>query len=214
MRRKPIKVTLLLSLVLLFACVIGAYAVLKNDSIFELGKNDKEAMDNDSDTVVATYNGYEITQAMIDSERKTYAINGEVCQNDSLSDRKAVENIIRSIMIVEKAEELGLAATNAEIEETVSAVKESYDIPEGKEIIDAYCAGAEISVETYFGIVEERAPQIIARQKLRDYVGQQYCIEHGIEFTKVNPPAEVLAAEQDYIEDLFAARAAYIDYLR
>ena len=61
MRRKPIKVTLLLSLVLLFACVIGAYAVLKNDSIFELGKNDKEAMDNDSDTVIATYNGYEIT---------------------------------------------------------------------------------------------------------------------------------------------------------
>lgn len=214
MRRKPIKVTLLLSLVLLFACVIGAYAVLKDDSIFELGKNDKEAMDNDSDTVVATYNGYEITQAMIDSERKTYAINGEVRQNDSLSDRKAVENIIRNIMIVEKAEELGLAATNDEIEEMVSAVKESYDIPEGKEIIDAYCAGAEISVETYFGIVEERAPRIIARQKLRDYVGQQYCIEHGIEFTKVNPPAEVLAAEQDYIEDLFAARAAYIDYLR
>lgn len=214
MRRKPIKVTLLLSLVLLFACVIGAYAVLKNDSIFELGKNDKEAMDNDSDTVIATYNGYEITQAMIDSERKTYAINGEVRQNDSLSDRKAVENIIRNIMIVEKAEELGLAATNDEIEEMVSAVKESYDIPEGKEIIDAYCAGAEISVETYFGIVEERAPRIIARQKLRDYVGQQYCIEHGIEFTKVNPPAEVLAAEQDYIEDLFAARAAYIDYLR
>ena len=214
MRRKPIKVTLLLSLVLLFACVIGAYAVLKDDSIFELGKNDKEAMDNDSDTVIATYNGYEITQAMIDSERKTYAINGEVRQNDSLSDRKAVENIIRNIMIVEKAEELGLAATNAEIEEMVSAVKESYDIPEGKEIIDAYCAGAEISVETYLGIVEERAPRIIARQKLRDYVGQQYCIEHGIEFTKVNPPAEVLAAEQDYIEDLFAARAAYIDYLR
>lgn len=214
MRRKPIKVALLLSLVLLFACVIGAYAVLKNDSIFELGKNDKEAMDNDSDTVIATYNGYEITQAMIDSERKTYAINGEARQNDSLSDRKAVENIIRSIMIVEKAEELGLAATNAEIEEMVSAVKESYDIPEGKEIIDAYCAGAEISVETYFGIVEERAPRIIARQKLRDYVGQQYCIEHGIEFAKVNPPAEVLAAEQDYIEDLFAARAAYIDYIR
>lgn len=214
MRRKPIKVTLLLSLVLLSACVIGAYAVLKNDSMFELGKNYKEAMDNDSDTVVATYNGYEITQAMIDSERKTYAINGEVRQNDSLSDRKAVENIIRNIMIVEKAEELGLAATNAEIEEMISAVKESYDIPEGKEIIDAYCAGAEISVETYFGIVEERAPRIIARQKLRDYVGQQYCIEHGIEFTKVNPPAEVLAAEQDYIEDLFAARAAYIDYIR
>lgn len=214
MRKKTRKVTLLLSLVLLFACVIGAYAVSKNDSMFELGKNYKEALANDSDIVVATYNGYEITQGMIDSERKTSAISGEIRQNDSLSDRKAVENIIKNIMLVERAEELGLAATNDEIEEMVSAVKDSYDIPEGKEMIDAYCAGAGISVETYFGIIEDRAPRIIARQKLKDYVGQQYCLEHGIEFTKVNPPEEVLAAEQDYIEDLFAARAENINYIR
>ena len=117
-------------------------------------------------------------------------------------------------MLVEEAENLGLAATDAEIEEMVDAVKAAYDIPEGKEIVDAYCAGAGISVESYFDIVRERAPRIIARQKLKDYVGQQFCAEHGIEFTKVNPPEEVLTAEQNYIEDLFAARAANINYIR
>lgn len=40
-------------------------------------------------------------------------------------------------MLVEEAENLGLAATDAEIEEMVDAVKAAYDIPEGKEIVDA-----------------------------------------------------------------------------
>lgn len=117
-------------------------------------------------------------------------------------------------MLVEEAENLGLAATDAKIEEMVDAVKAAYDIPEGKEIVDAYCAGAGISVETYFAIVRERAPRIIARQKLKDYVGQQYCMEHGIEFTKVNPPEEILTAEQDYMEELFASHSANITYVR
>lgn len=214
MKNNQGKIIFLLFLVFSLMCIIGANATSKNGNMFELGKNYKETTANNSSVVVATYNGHEITQAMVDSEQKTFAISGESRQSVNLSDRVAIDNIIKRIMLVEEAENLGLAATDAEIEEMVDAVKAAYDIPEGKEIVDAYCAGAGISVESYFDIVRERAPRIIARQKLKDYVGQQFCAEHGIEFTKVNPPEEVLTAEQNYIEDLFAARAANINYIR
>ena len=45
-------------------------------------------------------------------------------------------------------------------------------------------------------------PHYILRQKLRDALGQEYCAQHGLEFTKVNPPQEMLDYLSRYLEGL------------
>ena len=115
-------------------------------------------------------------------------------------------------MLVEEAEKLGLSATNSEIEEMVNAAKLSYEIPEGKELLDQYCKGAEISIEEYYEILRAQAPSTIARQKLKDYIGKEYCIKNGIKFTKVNPSPDMVEAVDQYIQKLFDSNKKHITY--
>ena len=51
---------------------------------------------------------------------------------------------------------------------------------------------------------EAQAPRTIARQKLLDAVGEKFCEENGLTFTKVNPPPKLMQAKKDYVADLFA----------
>ena len=50
--------------------------------------------------------------------------------------------------------------------------------------------------------------------KLLDAVGKQYCDEHGLTFTKVNPPQEMLDARDAYVAQLFAQAEGDITYYK
>jgi 2-oxoglutarate dehydrogenase complex dehydrogenase (E1) component-like enzyme len=79
-------------------------------------------------------------------------------------------------------------------------------------MIDSFLEGAGISFDEYMDLVREQVPRNIARQKLIDAIGRQYCEEHGLEFTKINPPAEMVAAQKAYIEQLFEQNKDKIEY--
>lgn len=207
------KLVVILSVVCL-AAVIGvvAYGAGGGDVNFLMGRYYQAAKEDDSSEVLATYKDQKVTRAMV-----TYQMNMNIMRSEQVAqewdtDLKVVNNLIEGMILLEEAERLGLAATEEEVEAMVQSVKDSYELPEGKEILDAYCEGAGLTLEEYYEAVREQAPRTIARQKLRDAVGKAYCEEHGLEFTKVNPPEEMREAVDQYIADLFESQKQYIEY--
>ena len=94
----------------------------------------------------------------------------------------------------------------------VQSVKDSYELPDGKEILDNYCKNAGITLEQYFDQVREVAPSILARRKLETALGEEYCQEHGLEYTMVNPSKELTEAVDQAIEELVQAQSDEIQY--
>ena len=50
------------------------------------------------------------------------------------------------------------------------------------------------------------------RQRLRDTLGQEYCQQHGLEFTKVNPPEQMTKYVDQYLDNLLEAHRSEIKY--
>ena len=104
--------------------------------------------------------------------------------------------------MLDEAEKRGLLATNEEIAEMVENTRHAYEMPDGKKQMDEYFEAAGLTADEYFAQIEQQAPNVIARQKLRDQIAEEYCKEHGMEYTKVNTPQEVLDAVDNYIASL------------
>ena len=162
--------------------------------------------------LLAEYHGEKVYQA--DVER--YQQNVDAISSGGTADlpttEEALNEILRSMVLLEEAQRLGYEATQAEIDALVENAELSYAIPEGKEMIDQYCQKVGITAEEYFALLEEQAPRNIARQKLLNAVGEAYCEEHGLTYTRVNPPAEMLEAREAYVADLFAKAQDEITY--
>lgn len=158
--------------------------------------------------VVAEYKGQPILASQLAQWRESYRLTGAQPPSDQELLRQLVENLV----LEEEAKRRGLAATQDEIDDMVQSVKDSYELPEGKEILDNYCKNAGITLERYFDQVREVAPSILARRKLETALGEEYCQEHGLKYTTVNPPEELTEAVDQAIEKLIQAQADEIHY--
>ena len=69
-----------------------------------------------------------------------------------------------------------------------------------------------ITTEQYFDMVAEQLPRRMLRQRLRDTLGQEYCAQHGLEFTKVNPPEQMTKYVEQYLDNLLEAHRSEIKY--
>lgn len=169
------------------------------------------AANDASEQLAAVYHEQAITKSAVELHRRTRMLLLDETSDDD-SDYQIIQMIVESMILVEEAERLGLGATQEEINAMVEEQKRNYEIPEVKEYLDEYCLGAEITTEEYFAYIEQIAPSYISKQKLRDEIGRQYCEEHGLEFTEINPPQEMLDAIDAYIEDLFNSHKDEIIY--
>lgn len=158
--------------------------------------------------VVAEYKGQPILVSQLAQWRESYCLTGAQPPSDPELLRQLVENLV----LEEEAKRRGLAATQDEIDDMVQSVKDSYELPDGKEILDNYCKNAGITLEQYFDQVREVAPSILARRKLETALGEEYCREHGLEYTTVNPPKELTEAVEQAMEELIQAQADEIHY--
>lgn len=158
--------------------------------------------------MAAVYKDHEVLWEDVENNRTTYSYVYE----DNRSDLEIVNDIIEGLILKEEAIKRGLAATESEVDAYVASVKQSYEYPEVKEMMDAYFETAGMTAEEYFQLVRDIAPAAIAKQKLRDEIDREYCEEHGIEFTKTNPPQGMMDAEEAYIEALFEAHEDEIEY--
>ena len=162
--------------------------------------------------IIASYNGYDITANMVEYQREMNLYRSEEAAKEYDTDMEIANRIIESVILLEEAERLGIAATDAEIEEMVDNAVRAYSTPEGKKTIDVYCQDFGITADQYFDLLREQASRTIARQKLQDAVGKQYCDENGLIFTKVNPPEEMRRAQDAYIKELLEKHKKDIVY--
>lgn len=157
------------------------------------------------DAVVATYRGEPIRRSVVEYQKKA--------AGEALSDREIIDRILTNRIVLEEAEKRGLTATEEEVEtflaETVYA---AYEMPEGKESIDTYCASAGLTYEEYVQSVQEQAPKIIAKAKWEEAIAQEYCDANGIEFDSMNPSQEVRDAVAAYKADLLERNRNQIHY--
>ncbi len=166
--------------------------------------------------VLARYKDYEITRSTVDDYlRQLNFLSGDTAEagNAGTGDREVIDLLLKNTILYEEAAARGCAATQEEVDEAMEAIKTSYyENWGGTEDIDEYCAYMEITVEEYFDTLAELLPRTLSRQNLKDAVGREYCEAHGIEFTKMNQPAEIQTYVQNYIDDLFRSHADEIVY--
>ena len=210
------KKTGVVAAVVLTVAVLGAAAYVAMDSeesaLFAIGRYFSSAKNANSTTVAATYKEHEILISEIEYNRNVNAVTGKDSAKSYGTDKEIADRIIENLIMVEEAQRRGLAATEEEIESMMDSVRESYEIPAGKEIVDQYCQGAGITLEQYYENVRGQLPGIIARLKLKEAVGREYCAETGIEYTNVNPPPEMKEAQDQYVAELLEAHKDDIVY--
>lgn len=199
-------------------CLLGIFLVTafayKNASIYKMmGKYFKQANENEEKSFIsvtssalvplADYHGQVVYQTDVNFYKKVNGFFSSDVTKTLPTEEETLDKILENMILYEEAERLGFTATQSEIDEMVNNAKLAYTLPEGKEILDQYCEGAQITVDEYFEFLEYQAPRSIARQKLIDSIGQKFCEENGLTFTKVNPPKELVEAREAYINDLF-----------
>lgn len=163
----------------------------------------------DGDEVVAMFGDTAVYRSALETQRMINKANGAA---ESTDDQALIDQILMSAIMVEEAERRGLTVTEEEIDELVEAGRQSYEYPEGKEAMDAYCQGAGISIEDYFDLLRKQAPRIIARGKLQTEFGKEYCTEHGLDYAEAAASAEVNKAIQDQLTGLLDKYRSEITY--
>lgn len=162
--------------------------------------------------VLAKYNGTPIMADVVQYNKEVNRLFRGEDSTEMDTDYEIINKIIASMILLEEANRRGLAATESEIEAMVDGAIRAYSLPSGKEMIDPFLEGAGITFEEYLTRLREQAPRVIARQKLMDAVGKEYCEKHNMEFTKMNPPAEMVAAQEAFQKELFEKNKHKIEY--
>lgn len=213
----PKKSAIALASIILICVIGGTVSAVQGGNIFHLAGQLYASFQAQSSTagsgdILAKYNGTPITSTVVEYHKRMNIMRTEEAADKYNTDIEIVNIIIENMILLEEAERLGLSATDEEIESMIENTRRAYSLPDGKAMIDEYLEGAGLTFEEYLDAVKEQAPRIIARQKLKDSFGRQYCKEHGLTFTKVNPPAEMIAAQEAYIKDLFEQNKHKIEY--
>lgn len=170
----------------------------------------KEAAVQEADPVAATYGETQIRQSLVDYEKQNLqAMNG----NQTVTDREAAEQLLLHLAMLDEAEQLGLSVTQEEVDAAFAVQKQNYEnSDEVRQYIDDWCEQTGVTIDDYFRAVQEQLSRVMLRQKLRDALGEAYCKEHGLTFTKVNPPAEMESYVQDYLDGLLQKYSSKITY--
>lgn len=180
-----------------------------------LGTYYEEAMEQaeaPDDPVLAVYKDQTVLRSVVDYQKQTQGRPGRGGPRHPLGPGgggRPAENAL----LLEGAEARGLTPTQEEIEQYLQeTVYTAYELPEGKEQIDNYCASAEISFEEYAADLRGQAPRFLAKAKLKEVVMEEYCQAHGLPYDRMNPPQEAQEAVEAYQDQLLADHQGEITY--
>ena len=180
-----------------------------------LGTYYEEAMEQaeaPDDPVLAVYKDQTVLRSVVDYQKQTQAALAGV-DPATLSDREVVDDLLKNALLLEEAEARGLTPTQEEIEQyRQETVYTAYELPEGKEQIDNYCASAGISFEEYVADLRGQAPRFLAKAKLKEAVMEEYCQAHSLPYDPMNPSQEAQEAVEAYQDQLLADHQGEITY--
>ncbi len=159
------------------------------------------------DPIVASYKDTQIHESLVAYEKQNQ-IN--VTGDKTVSDADALDQLLLNLIMLDEAEQRGLSVTQEEVDAELAGQRKNYEeYEEVRSYIDDYCTKMGITTEQYFDTVAEQLPRVMLRQRLRDTLGQEYCQQHGLEFTKVNPPEQMTEYVEQYLgRTVFCRRTA------
>lgn len=161
--------------------------------------------------VMAEYRGQQVTEEILAQNIEVLQF---LAQGQQPTETEMLEEILENMILLYEAERRGLAATEEEVQAGLDSAARAYEIPESKAALDEYFAEYGLSYDEYIERLRETLPRTIARQKLRDTLGQEYCEKHGLTFTKVNPPEAMTKAVEQTIARLVQSEKRYVTYYR
>ena len=155
--------------------------------------------------VAATFRGEPISRELV-------ALYQEY-SDGSPSDRDIVNLIVSQQILKEEAEARGMTATEEEVQQFLQdTAYASYEMPEGKAIIDEYCQSQGITFDQYIERLRQQAPATIVKAKLEEAVAREYCERNNIPFDALNPTNDVRQAIADYETGLWDENKKEIKY--
>lgn len=182
-------------LIALSAVALGSGEISMDNRLGQLFRNANEGVTtNVASDVAVKFRDHELTVGEVEYTRDVNAVLSGTSESLVETARKMMTNYL---MIFE-AQELGISATQEEIDALVNNTRQTYELPDGKAMMDEFLTSAGISLEEYMEAIEAQAPNTITRQKLKNYYGELWCEENGVEFTNVNPPQGMM----DYIDEM------------
>lgn len=194
-------------IVVLLCAVIGSAAMSEQNPLFHIGRlfQDKHASMAAGSNVAAVYHGQEVSMETVEYYRK--ARSGADVQEISLSDRDILDEILQNMILTEEAEARGLAATEEEVDAQIELQKQWYEEYDAvRDSVDSFCAGAGIQVEAYYEILREQLPRQIARAKLFQQLGEEWCAAHNTAYDASSPSKEMTEAVNRQLDELIAER--------
>ena len=154
--RKKILLSIVL-IVIIFVIAVGTVDSGVMNKLEHLGRMVPEVLN--SDDVLATYKERNVTAGMVtywqEVEVMTYSADGTI-HTEKPSKKEVVDRVLRSLILLDEAEQAGLTATdeqgNAAIAEQKSIAEE---YPEIREQLEEYWEAAGMTEETYWTLLQQ-----------------------------------------------------------
>lgn len=136
-------------------------------------------------------------------------IYSETIESDRLigasgTDREIAEGKVLNMLMLLEAENLGLEATQDEIDEFMASQEKAWQIAGVQEQIEQLYAPLGISFDEYKQMVFEMAPNTIARQKLRNLYSEEYSENNSFDSTEIAPSGqmtEYAVKQAEYVDE-------------
>lgn len=150
----------LLSIVLIVIIVVIAVGAVDSgvmNKLDHLGHMVPEVLN--SDDVLATYKERNVTAGMVtywqEVEVMTYSADGTI-HTEKPSKKEVVDRVLRSLILLDEAEQAGLTATDEQVNAAIAEQKSiAEEYPEIREQLEEYWEAAGMTEETYWTLLQQ-----------------------------------------------------------
>jgi len=174
----------------------------KTKSFGEIVSMQKENNDN---VIVASYKNHPVTKASVELRKKIFELSEKpeseeipFTDKSKYTDREYIDELIIEMILLEKATESGLAATDEEVKAQVEATKKLYEENAAARLgVTTYCETAGLTIDEYFEALPSLLAPRIGRGKYQLAFTEKYQNEHP-----KSDGIDALQAYEDYQRDL------------
>ncbi len=174
MKKKIMLFTFILIIVIILSIGFVDNGIM--NKLSHLGRMVPEMME--SDEILATYKEQTVTEGMVSYRQEvaimTYSSDGTI-HSEKPPKKDVVDRILRSMILLDEAEQAGLAATEEQVD---TAIEEQQQIlkeyPEVREQLEEYWEAAGMTEETYWTLLQQSFYEELTIANLRAILMTEY----------------------------------------
>lgn len=176
MKVKQITVAAIVALLLMVALAVQTSGPEPTNKLTHLGHMVPDALN--SDEVLATYKGQNITAGIVAYRQEvaamTYSSDCSI-HAEKPSKKEVVDRILRSIILLDEAEQAGLTATEEQVNSAIAEQKSiAEEYPEIREQLEEYWEAAGMTEETYWTLLQQSFYEELTIANLRAILMTEY----------------------------------------